>query len=329
MKHKLINISIIISCIAIFIGLLFISYFVFPFLLPIVPQSSNLEVDKVQNLINCNSTQLTVLQLTDIHLDDEFETPFTFSKIKRLIYKSNPDLIVFTGDLFGDGCSKGGVEQFIDYMEDFKLPWAVVFGNHDNETPYTLPELSNLFENAEYSLFKAGNLANFYGNYYYNINFADNKKFQFIFMDSGQWNFSPDSAKFYDDAVNSAKTLNNGTLVNNFMFYHIPMVGWADAYRAYLNDEVVYSGVLKETNFFNSASTISLYERVKYFGVTKAMICGHHHYNNVKMQHNGISFCQGLKTSISFYNHWSIIGGGTTYTLNSDGSFTYNDVFMI
>ena len=108
MKHKLINISIIISCIAIFIGLLFISYFVFPFLLHVVPQKSNLMVNKQQNLINCNSTQLTVLQLTDIHLDDEFETPFTYSKIKRLIYKSNPDLIVFTGDMFGDGCSKGG-----------------------------------------------------------------------------------------------------------------------------------------------------------------------------------------------------------------------------
>ena len=103
MKHKLINISIIISCIAIFIGLLVMSYFVFPFLLRVVPQKSNLMVNKQQNLINCNSTQLT-----DIHLDGEFETPFTYSKIKRLIYKSNPDLIVFTGDLFGDGCSKGG-----------------------------------------------------------------------------------------------------------------------------------------------------------------------------------------------------------------------------
>ena len=68
-------------------------------------------------------------------------------------------------------------------METFGLPWAPVFGNHDNESPMGVNWQCEQFEAAEHCLFKQGNLTG-NGNYTVGIAQGDDLLRVFYMMDS-------------------------------------------------------------------------------------------------------------------------------------------------
>ena len=94
-----------------------------------------------------------ILQLTDTQIIDpgQARTPLAASAeeywaiekrdqlcydfIRETVEKTEPDLIIITGDLiYGAYDDNGSVLlDFIRFMESFDIPWAPVFGNHDNQ----------------------------------------------------------------------------------------------------------------------------------------------------------------------------------------------------
>ncbi len=50
-----------------------------------------------------------------------------------MIKRENPDLIIVTGDQVLTKWNDIATQQFADFMDSFKIPWAPVFGNHDME----------------------------------------------------------------------------------------------------------------------------------------------------------------------------------------------------
>ncbi len=328
MKGKnLVNGLIVSVVLTLFVVLTFVCYCFMPLIVYKPAKQSSLCVNKHENTITANSNSLKILQLTDLHINGSLDMPITFSMIKRLIYKTKPDLLYISGDIFSNGASKKDVETFLNFVESFKLPWAVVLGNHDDETPYTMQELSNKFENANYSLFKMGNLTNLYGNYYYNVTFADNNKFQFIFMDSRSRGFTDESVDFYEHAVKYSKNLNNNQPLNNILFYHIPLAEEIYAVAEYKNNPKIGEGKINEA-VCAQENKVSFFNKVLELGVTKAMLFGHDHVNNAKIKYKDVMFCYGTKTGTSSYNKISILGG-TLYTLKSSGELSYKDIYLI
>ena len=59
-----------------------------------------------------------------------------YDYITEIIGATNPDLIILTGDIvYGEFDDSGtALISFIKFMEGFRIPWAPVFGNHDNES---------------------------------------------------------------------------------------------------------------------------------------------------------------------------------------------------
>ena len=56
--------------------------------------------------------------------------------INTLINEEKPDLIVCSGDnILGTGTN--GLNQFIEMMESYQIPWTWVYGNHDAENTAT------------------------------------------------------------------------------------------------------------------------------------------------------------------------------------------------
>ncbi|MBQ2864617.1 MAG: metallophosphoesterase [Clostridia bacterium] len=328
MKDKnLVNHLIISVVLTIFVVLTFVCYWFMPLIVYKPAKQSSLNINKSESIITTNSNSIKILQLTDFHINGALGMPITFSMIKRLIYKTKPDLLYLSGDLFSNGASKKDVDTFLNFIESFKLPWAAVFGNHDDETPYTMLELSTKFENANYSLFKTGNLTNLYGNYYYNINFEDNNRFEFIFMDSRSRGFTEESVDFYEHAVKHSKNLNNNQPSNNILFYHIPLAEEIIAVAEYKNNPKIGEGKINE-EVCAQENQVGFFNKVLELGVTKAMLFGHDHVNNAKIKYNDVMFCYGTKTGSSSYNKISI-QGGTLYTLSSSGELSYKDVYLI
>ena len=324
---KLSKRTLIIFLIFILITSLLLAYFCLPYWVYKKPEKSHIEVNKDESLIKVNGNSIKVLQFTDLHINNAPDMPITFHVIKRTIYKTNPDLIVFTGDIFSSSATKKNVDTFLNFVSKFDLPWAVALGNHDDETPYTLNELSSKIESADLSLFKTGDLTDLdlYGNYYYDVEFSDNNKYQFIFMDSRSAGFKEESKTFYEETITNAKNNNGGNTVNNFLFFHIPLKEVNDAIEEFNNGNIEGVGRIRETPCIQSTD-IHFFDKVKELNATTALIYGHDHINNLKLKYQGVYFNYGAKSSTSSYNNTKI--GGTLYTLNSDGTFTFNDILI-
>jgi len=141
-----------------------------------------------------------ILQLTDTQIIDAGQartmerlgnkTPLTeqakysscYRYIEDAIKKTDPDLIIMTGDLiYGEFDDSGEVfKGLISYMESFDIPWAPIFGNHDNESMMGVSWQCEQLEQAENCLFKRNNLT---GNGNYSIGIVqDGELIKTVFM---------------------------------------------------------------------------------------------------------------------------------------------------
>lgn len=79
-----------------------------------------------------------IVQFSDIQ-DDEFLDPRTASAMSRILDAEKPDLVVLTGDNVSTGATetlaelKSAIDQAVKPMETRRIPWALVFGNHDTD----------------------------------------------------------------------------------------------------------------------------------------------------------------------------------------------------
>jgi len=167
--------------------------------------------DCIDFRLNLNvNRDIKVLQITDMQPVDwsqqrydgrlswkPYNTPFTkkdkyeneFYYLEKAIKDNNPDLIIVTGDnVYGEFDDNGNnLVEFVNFMDSFKIPWAPVFGNHDNESKKGVTWQCKQFEEAKYCLFKRNNVT---GNGNYNIGiFNNNELLRVIYMidSNGAW----------------------------------------------------------------------------------------------------------------------------------------------
>ncbi len=120
----------------------------------------------------------TILQLTDMQVIDagqqrradrlrsdeidawktEYVERCCYEPIRRAVRASAPDMIIITGDIvYGEFDDSGrALEGFIAFMESLGIPWAPVFGNHDNESAVGVVEQCGRYTAAEHCLFARG-----------------------------------------------------------------------------------------------------------------------------------------------------------------------------
>ncbi len=315
-KAIIITISIVLIVCAI---LSYFSYFYFPLILFRKAPGSRIEVSNEEGTLIASENDIKILQLTDLHTNGKIEMSLMFSIVKATIMKSKPDLIVITGDVFSNGCDEENIETFCAFMAQFDIPWATVLGNHDDETPYSLEELSTILENSQHSLFKRGDLSDRHGNYYYYVHFPDGNVQQLIFMDTRSGGFNEESVAFYENAVLDSAKFDSTNEVQNLLFYHIPLQELRDAINAYEKDPSIGSGKIGESPSLQSLS-IGFFDKVLELGKTKAMIFGHDHSNNTIINYKGVDFCYGTKTGLAGGHNFKF--GGNLITLTSDGNYT-------
>ncbi|KAJ7091319.1 Metallo-dependent phosphatase-like protein [Mycena belliarum] len=120
----------------------------------------------------------------------------TTSLIATVLSIEKPDLVVFTGDqLNGQGTSwdpKSVIAKFSRAVAEQGIPWAVIFGNHDEETGWVKKEEQvKLMQALPYSLVEPGPKdIHGTGNYLLKVKSADPSKTHLLtlyFLDSGSY----------------------------------------------------------------------------------------------------------------------------------------------
>ncbi len=270
----------------------------------------------------------TVLNLTDMHFADydirAFMAISTTAKIKTLVAEVKPDLITVTGDIVCSDSTYYAIRRFTDLMESFGIPWAPVFGNHDDEANCDSNFLADVMMSAPNCVMQKGDAEMGVGNYIINIaeeNDDGSLKVveSIIMMDSHNSQANEKQVAWYKWASDGINKLTDNTAEISLMF-HIPLPEyqyaydlawdsdkneWKDGYEAYgENNEKICcerdeNGNPKQRGFFNV---------IKESGTTKYIFCGHEHLNNFSILYDGIRLTYTLK-----------VGQGSGYDLRFNG----------
>ena len=285
--------------------------------------------------LDYNKSSFKILQLTDIHMADKDDQDLHYAFLDKLVKDANKnndiDFIVVTGDLF-TFASKGTAKKFFKFLDSYNIPWSVVFGNHDEQTYFSVDWMTSYLNNfGSNCMFKDLQDDNVRGN----CNFAINLKKggvvtdQLIMMDSNRYHFGSyngydyfqdNQIKWYSDLVDHT-TSQNGGVVNSLMFYHIPLYEINDAYE---KGEIKYGE--KRENCCPPDENSGFFDVIKAKGSTKAMFFGHDHINTFESLYQGVTFCYGIKSTNRIYYDEDLLGY-QTITINEDHSIKIDRSF--
>jgi len=299
-----------------------------------------------------------VLNLTDPQLGaDEWAQDHRNGKILRytvdkLMEKMQPDLVTVTGDISHAGGYEA-YDRFADMMEGYGVPWAPVWGNHDNQGGESFIDgLAERYMERPHCLYEKGDPSLGNGNYVIAIMETGKPVEGLIMMDSHDrmpyvneqgettkvWaKLLPDQLIWYRQQV---KALTDMGCHSTSMFMHIPIFAYTEAWDAAFNSSMRPEAIGIEESYgddcWNNGYTDSFgvkYEDICSYPVdegafdvirelqsTKHIVCGHDHVNNFVVCHKGVKFVYALKTGAGCY--WkSRMSGGTVLQIGSSGAY--------
>ncbi|KAM0755762.1 hypothetical protein T439DRAFT_351508 [Meredithblackwellia eburnea MCA 4105] len=166
-------------------------------------------VPKAPTLRFSKDGKFTILQVADLHfsvgpgecrdLDPEREREcrkvgsdiYTIEWLKSAIKEANPSLIVLSGDQLNgqktSWSSPSTILKWAPILWEAKIPWTVIFGNHDGEIDLPTSEQMTLLESMPYFVGEAGPNIGGTGNYVRSIKSWDSSNttlFNLYFLDS-------------------------------------------------------------------------------------------------------------------------------------------------
>ena len=286
-----------------------------------------------------------------------------FKYIEDAVNKVNPDLIIILGDIIYGEFDDAGTSllALIEEMESYNIPWAPLYGNHENESAKGAKWQNEMLENAENCLFKKGDTDG-NGNYTIGIKQGEDLVRMFYIMDSNHCKnaYNPEE----NDVVTTIGFTSNQIVwlhnrmealrvasdenVPTSLCYHVPSQEFVFAEEQYASQSASYTigsevqkaagaddfgsnrMTLSNQNFiapsYNGETFLSI---LKKFGVD-TVFSGHLHKTNTSIMYEGIRWTFGLKTgTYDSYNSGEL--GGTQMLLNASGysvKHIYYDVAM-
>lgn len=302
-----------------------------------------------------------VLNLTDPQLGDgEWEEGHRNRRIlettvRELVARVKPDLITISGDLSWAG-HHHAYDMFADFMDSFEIPWAPVWGNHDNQDgAETVNAVADRYLTHKYCIYEKGDPAIGNGNYVIGIE-EDGRIVSAVIMidshDSEQYvdadgnshdywaRLTAPQMDWYREQITalSAMGCKDSTIV-----MHIPFYAYKYASAAAYADNTA-EGMQKLTpadavpgaacwnpgyedsigvqyeSIGSFGEDEGIFEIVRDLGMTKHVVVGHDHVNNWMIRYQGINLIYGLKAGAGCY--WNpILNGGTVLAVGEDGVY--------
>lgn len=275
-----------------------------------------------------------ILQLTDTHFTGLFFLDNQTEDIMReCVKKTEPDLIIITGDLAFTPYNGQVYKRIVKIMDSFDIFWTFNFGNHDSTGSANKARLVEIAKSSSKCIFSQGP-SNIHGVGNFIINIKDsggNVLTPLIIMDSNEHRkydgksgydyIYPDQVEWYKWAVNGF-TQNGGVVMPSLLFIHIPFPEYFDAYEAVLEDRediaTLMYGKKLEPNCAPMENT-GLFDEILSLGSTKAVFCGHDHINDYAVDYKGVKLVYGLNSGMGSYGN-DHNKGGTLITITDGGA---------
>ncbi len=259
-----------------------------------------------------------IVQFTDTHIKpNDKESNVAIQMINKVLDDEKPDLVVFTGDVVTDNPVAKGWEMATEPIVTRNIPFAVVFGNHDDESELTREQIASIVVKIPGCLFVPQIKGVFgFGNYVLTIKSSTGKSNAALLycMDSNAYStikgvggygwFQASQINWYRSESQKQKEVSGKTLPA-LAFFHIPFPEYAEAYK---NEKQPPVGLRLEKEcspMINSGMFSAMLE----CGDVMATFVGHDHSNDY------IAYLHGIALA---YGRFS--GGKTTYSDITNGA---------
>ena len=260
----------------------------------------------------------------------------TVDHIEKVVKAEEPDLVLFAGDVsYGMSSAKklrDYLSVMVEYIEDRRIPWAHVYGNHDTEvsTYYSAiskEEQQEVYESFEYCISKAGDESLFgIGNYVLPVMSQDGSRIAFNIwgLDTGSYIDPP-----YADIVNKGNYFYgkyegmqknqvdwykatsallsqfNGGTVPAMMYFHIPL---QETYTAWDWARKNIEGT-KQENISAPTINAGMFDAIREQGDVKLVVHGHDHNNDFSVLYKGVRLCYTACIGTEVYHDEALLGG--------------------
>ena len=252
-----------------------------------------------------------IVQFTDIHW--KYGNPASDEAGERMaevLDAEKPDLVVFTGDVIFAKPAREGLDKALEATISRGIPFAVTWGNHDDEQDLSRKELS------EHIATKAGNLTSTVEgisgvtNYTLSVKSTDGKRDAAVLYIFDSNSYSPikkvkgydwikhDQVEWYRQTSKAFTAANDGKPLPALAFFHIPLPEFHEAAQ---NESAYFVGTRKEKACAPEINT-GLAAAMLEAGDVMGVFVGHDHVNDYVVDWRGILLGYGRFT-----------GGATVY----------------
>ena len=282
-----------------------------------------------------------ILSLTDIHLMDEHwenntEDAYRIfdATVRSLVKQTNPDLIVITGDISMAG-QMIAYRRFGEYIEQFAIPWALTWGNHDQE--YGIADVSSvleLYRNCPHFIHEDGDPMLGNGNCLIGITEREKLLHTLFMVDSHSYTdvggrkeydkLWPGQLDWYRAEARRIKDLG---CTHSTMFMHMPIYAYNDAWKAVQKGECQAAFGVRNEDICSYPLEDHVFALLSEMGITQTVIAGHDHTNSFGVPYEGILLAYGLKTGKPSYS-LPELNGGTVLTVDQNGECRVEHLYV-
>ncbi len=280
----------------------------------------------------------TIVQATDLHLENmEPADHKTLQLLGEVLDAEKPDLVAFTGDFVSGYAAKQPLETataVVTVAEQRGLPWAAVFGNHDDESTATRAQLMDHLMTFPHNRSEPGPAGiGGVGNYVLRIGSARGGALAaaLYFLDSGgyapkpvegyAW-IQPGQITWYLDQARALeaeyrKAGGTAARIPALGFYHIPIPEYLEAWSTVPCRGVRYEEVCAPK--LNSGFFAAMVQAGDVLGT----FVGHDHINDYDAGFHGIRLCYGRGGGFNAYGKDGFLHGARVIQLKEgERSFT-------
>lgn len=280
----------------------------------------------------------TIVQATDLHLENmEPADHQTLKLLGEVLDAERPDLVAFTGDFVSGYAAKRPLETataVVQVAEQRKLPWAAVFGNHDDESSALRSQLMTHLQTFDHNLSVPGPRdIGGVGNYVLRLASAGGPGLAaaLYFLDSGAYApkplegygwIQPAQVHWYLEqarALEAEYRLAGGTAARlpALGFFHIPLPEYMEVWSTRKCRGVRYEEVCAPK--VNSGFFAAMLEAGDIMGT----FVGHDHINDFDGDLHGIRLCYGRGGGFNAYGKPGFLHGARVIRLREgERSFT-------
>ena len=284
---------------------------------------------QAQELRFNSNHKFKIVQFTDIHwIYNDPASDKAGERMREVLDAEKPDLVVFTGDVIFAKPAAQALQKALEPTIERGIPFAVTWGNHDDEQDMTRAELSAYIKDMKGNLTSHTEGISGQTNYTLSVKSSDGKRDAAVLyiFDSNSYS-SNEKVKGYDRIkhvqvawyIEQSKAFtakNDGKPLPALAFFHIPL---PEMYYSTTNQNVYMVGTRKEMVCAPEINT-GLASAMLSAGDVMGVFVGHDHVNDYVVDWYGILMGYGRFTGGETVYHDIPQGNGARVIELTEGS---------